>query len=271
MQRPPDRKTPTILFARASYEWVARVNQKHKRLADLRLSASEQETLDRRTEIEFVYSTLKLKGAQIQMEPVARIVSSPVADDNGETDRSIAALLESLRTVTALARAGGRAVMLSPQLLLNLHNVPGQAPGFRRGTRDKSAMPAAEHLPAVLESACQWFTAESFAEFHPIEQASLVLLRLIDIQPFEHANERTALVAASLFTLRSELPPIIIKPEMHTAYRNALDEGVRMNTRPTVDVVAEAVEKSLTEMIQSTRGLEENPNSRNQESDTPLC
>jgi Fic family protein len=262
MQRPPDRKTPTILFARASYEWVARVNQKHKQLAELRLSADEQETLDRRTEIEFVYSTLKLEGAQIQLEPVARIVSSPVTVNEGETDRSIAALLESFRTVTALARADGRAAMLSPELLLKLHNVPDRAPGFRRSTGDKSVMPAAEHLPAVLESACQWFTAESFAEFHPIEQASLVLLRLIDIQPFEHANERTALVVASLFTLRSELPPIIIKPEMHSAYRNALDEGVRMNTRPMVDVLSKVVEGWLSYAILKTERERQDSKSR---------
>ena len=252
MQRPTDRKTPTILFARASYEWVARVNQKHKQLAELRLSADEQETLDRWTETEFVYSTLKLEGAEIKLERLARIVSSPAADSEGETDRSIAALLETLRTVTALARSGGRGAALSPELLLKLHNVPGVAPGLRRSTGDKSANPAPEHLPAILESACHWFTAESFAEFHPVEQASLVLLRLIDIQPFEHANERTALVAASLFTLRSELSPIIIKPEMHSAYRNALDEGVRMNTRPMVDVLSKVVEGWLSDAILKT-------------------
>jgi Fic family protein len=250
MQRPPDRKTPTILFARASYEWVARVNQKHKQLAELSLSVEEQETLDRWTETEFVYSTLKLEGAEIQPERVARIVSSPVADDECETDRSIAALLESLRTVTMLARSGGRASALSPELLHKLHNVPGRAAGFRRSAGDKRDVPAAEHLAAVLESACHWFTADSFAEFHPVEQASLVLLRLIDIQPFDHANERTALVAASLFTLRGELSPIIIKPEMHSAYRNALEEGVRMNTRPMVELVAGAVEKSLIELLE---------------------
>ena len=251
MQRPPGRKTPTILFARASYEWVARVNQKHKQLAELRLSADEHATLDRWTETEFVYATLNLGGTQIQREPVSRIVSSAVADDEGETDRSIAALLESLRMVTALARADGRAAMLSPDLLLRLHNVPGRAPAFR-STGDKSGMPAAEHLAAVLESACHWFTADSFAEFHPVEQASLVLLRLIDIQPFEHENERAALVAASMFTLRSELSPIIIKPEMRSAYHNALDEGVRMNTQPMVNVLSKVVEEWLNDAVLTT-------------------
>ena len=77
-----------------------------------------------------------------------------------------------------------------------------------------------------------------------------MLLRLIDLQPFEQSNERTALVAASLFTLRSELPPIIIKPEMASAYRNALDEGTRMNTKPMVELIAEAINQSINGMIQ---------------------
>src|SRR5207302_1375832 len=100
-------------------------------------------------------------------------------------------------------------------------------------------------------SACHWFTAESFTEFHPVEQASLVLLRLIDIEPFDRSNERTALVAASLFTLRSELPPVIIKPEMKAAYRAACAEAMRMNTKPMVDLLAAAVEKSITDVMEA--------------------
>ena len=104
-------------------------------------------------------------------------------------------------------------------------------------------------MPALLESACRWYTAESFIELNPVEQASIVLLRLIDLQPFETANERTALVAASLFTVRANLPPIIMKPRLASGYRNAVEEGARMNTKPMVETVAEAIETSLAEMI----------------------
>ncbi|HSQ20228.1 MAG TPA: hypothetical protein VLR92_07630, partial [Blastocatellia bacterium] len=70
---------------------------------------------------------------------------------------------------------------------------------------------------------------------------------------FEQTNERTALVAASLFTVRSELPPIIIGPEIHFAYHNALDEGVRMNTKPMVELIAEAVERSIEAMLKQAQ------------------
>ncbi|MEK6321313.1 MAG: Fic family protein [Acidobacteriota bacterium] len=253
MQRPPDRRTPTILFTRATSEWISRVNQKHKQLTELHLSPEQTERFDRLAETEFVYSTLRLEGEAVEEEHIARLASgSPVGNANPESGRPALALLESLRAVTSLARARGKAAELSADLLLRLHNLPGAAPGFRRGAGDaRRRKPApAEHLPAMIDSACQWYTAESFTELNPVEQASIVLLRLLEMQPFERANERTALVAASLFTLRSELPPVIITPDMHAAYSNALDEGDRMNTKPMVELIAEAVERSLSKVIE---------------------
>jgi Fic family protein len=241
-----------MLFARGTSEWISRVNQKHKQLIELGLSAEQKERLDRWAETEFVYSTLKLEGADVNRDQVAQVVSHiPDPGAVAENERAMTTLLVSLRTVTSLARANGKAAELTGEFLLKLHSVPGA--GFRRIAGDASRVPkpvAPGHLPALIESACRWYTAESFAELNPVEQASIVLLRLIDIQPFEQANERTALVAASLFTLRSELPPIIIKPEMDSAYRNALDEGTRMNTKPMVELVAEAIEQSVSELIE---------------------
>ncbi|MFY9570808.1 MAG: Fic family protein [Blastocatellia bacterium] len=252
-------RTRTILFTRPTHEWIGRVNQKHKELGELHLAEKERATLDRWIETEFVYSTLLLDEVDITREQVSRIVSPPVSAAVGDWSDQATALLESLRAVTSLARAHGRAAALTVDLLQTLHNIPdatGGLPVFRKNAGD-SAGPvkpvAPEHLAAVLESACQWYTVESFMELHPVEQASIVFLRLIGIQPFEQANERTALVAASLFTLRNMLPPIIIKPEMRSAYRNAIDEGTKINTKPMVELVAEAVEQALSQMIEQAK------------------
>lgn len=251
MRTPPDRRVPAILFSRATSEWINRVNQKHKQLTELQLSAARKEVLAQWAEIEFVYATLKLEGDEITQEQAARLVSGPVGDGINEIERAALALLGSLRTVTSVASEKGKAAELSAGFLLRLHNIPGAAPGFRRGqgvTQARKPAPP-EALPAIIDTACQWYTAESFTELNPVEQASIVFLRLLELQPFEQANVRTALVAASLFTLRSELPPIIIGPEMLTAYRNALDEGHRMNTKPMVELIAESVEKTLSGML----------------------
>lgn len=257
MHRPPDRKNPSVLFARGTSEWISRVNQKHRELTQLTLSTEQTAKLDRWIEIEFVYSTLKLEGADVSRELVAEAISPGTGPMTiGEPGHTATQFLTSLRIARSLARAKGRAAELTTELLLKLHSASDA--GFRTGAGDRSRgskPPAPEHLIALLESACRWYTAESFAELNPVEQASIVLLRLIDLQPFEQANGRTSLVAASLFTLRSELPPIIIKPERASAYRNALDEGARMNTKPMVELTAEAVEKILTELLEETRQL----------------
>jgi Fic family protein len=233
-----------ILFERPTYEWVARVNAKHKQLAELSLSAAEKQTLDRWQEIEFVYSTLRLEGEGIEREPVARLPSAP-ASSRGEP-ATVSRLLDSLRTVTSIAREHGKESALSVELLLKLNELQG---GQRFQSTDSTSKVKTEILPVVLEGACQWFSADSFAELHPIEQAGIVLLRLIDLRPFDQGNERTALVAASLFTLRSGLPPIIIGVETQPAYRAALNEGIRMNTKPMVELIAESIEQNLGLMI----------------------
>jgi len=238
-----------ILFERPTYEWVARVNQKHQQLAELRLSVEEKQTLDRWIEIEFVYSTLKLEGEEIEREQVAQSLSVPASSPGPAAPG--ARLLDSLRTVTSITRELGKDSELSVELLLKLNNPQG-AEGFRSG--DSPAKITAENLPLVLESACQWFSADSFVELHPIEQASIVFLRLIEIRPFDQRSQQTALVAASLFTLRSGLPPIIIGPETQPAYRAALSEGIQMNTKPMVEFVAQSVEESLARMIDAIKG-----------------
>lgn len=241
-----------ILSERPTYEWVARVNQRHKQLAELQLSAKEKEKLDRWIEIEFVYSTLELEGVKIDREQVARIVSVPASSVGATEPEAATSLLESLQTVTSIAREQGKDSALSLELLLKLHNAPGDQ-GLRSHS-DATSKVTADNLPAVLDSACQWFSAGSFVELHPIEQASIVCLRLIEILHFEQRNERTALVAASLFTLRSGLPPIIIDPDTAPAYSNALNEGLRMNTKPMVEFVAQSMEESLTHLINAIKG-----------------
>jgi Fic/DOC family len=255
MQRPPG---PSILSSRSASEWINRVGQKHKQLAALEPSAEERDALDRWAATEFVYSTLALDGATVEREKVASLAARPT-DLMGldKDDLVIEALLEALRTIESLVESFGRTASLAPDVLIRLHNPLGGAEGFRKSEGDtgrpfKPTPP--EQLPAAIETACRWFKTESFAELNPVEQASIAYLRLVEFQPFEESSDRTSLVAASLFTMRSGLPPVIIRPETGGEYRAAVDEGLRMNTKPMVELIAGAVERALGEMIRVVEG-----------------
>jgi Fic family protein len=245
MQQPPGPKGPQILFTRPAYEWINRVAQKHAELEKLGLSEKEGESLRRLSESEFVYWAARLAALEGEEAP--------------DADRREAETLAALRVVEALAESEGPQASLTPELLMKLNDPLGiNESKFRlnaiRATGPFKPAPA-EHIPALIESACRWLTAESFFELNPLEQASITHLRLLEIHPFERANLETALVAASLFTMRNRMPPIIIKQEDSSLYRSAVEEGARMNTRPMVELMALAMEKRLSEMIMSIISL----------------
>ena len=252
MQQPPRQ----IIFTRPAYEWINRVAEKHAELSKLQVSEGEREILARVSEIEFVYSTARLAGLSVSLAQVSRLssISQLEGKEFSEADRVIAELLASLRIIETLAR---ERAALTPDLILKLNNplALGEG-GFRKVTIAatgpfRPALP--EHIPALIESVCRWLTAESFVELNPLEQASITHLRLLEIQPFERANLETAFLAASLFTLRNQMPPIIIKDEESSLYRAAVEEGARMNTRLMVELMAIAMERSLSEMIRAVK------------------
>jgi hypothetical protein len=218
MRRPPVNNPRQILFSRTAYDWINRINQKHKQFSELHLSPEQGARVKQWVEAEFSRSALAVEGAL------------------PDADRVAAEAVRSLRVVEALVEERGPAAQLSTELLFRLRGEPGAEQATR--------------VSARVESAIQWFSVESFVELNPVEQASIVFLRLLEIRPFERLNESRSLIAASLFTLRIGLPPLIIKPGDVDEYRAALEEGLRMDTRPMVELAARSVETTLAGMIE---------------------
>ena len=249
MHRPPGRIGP--ILSRSPNEWINRVNERHRALAALKVTIDERRQLDAWLTSRFVLATPRLEQIDVARKPWARAVG-PAAD---QAPFVIAHLTNALREAMRLASVEGQHAQLTPARLIGL-----SGGGLR--THDDSVSHSSGHMPAAhlaraVENACDWFAAESFAELNPIEQAAIVFLRLATMQPFEQANQATALVAASLFTLRAGLPPVIIKPEMQAAYESALAEAGQMNMQPLVELMAEAVSLTLSEAVEfvkQTRG-----------------
>lgn len=107
-------------------------------------------------------------------------------------------------------------------------------------------------LPRMVDLAFDWFTAEGFEEMHPLEQATVVFLRLLDLHPFESPvrMKRTALLAAGFYTQRAGLPPLIVdlgEPEVSTRFDQALEAAFRMLTQPLIEFFTEAILRTKAE------------------------
>jgi hypothetical protein len=244
-------------MSRPSYEWINRVGRKHREFTALAISDEKRGRLDRWAEAEFAFHTLALEGESVSRERAGKLAALPEIDLMGlsEEELLIASLVEPIRILRSIIEEKGREAMLTPDILIRLRNPLGTPEGLRSGPGNSVGglkPPPAARVPAAIEMACRWFAAESITELNPIEQAALALLRLIEIQPFEQHTERAALAAASLFTMRADLQPVIIWADLASSYSSAIQEGLRMNTSAMVEVIAQSIEKSIDSMIEQT-------------------
>jgi hypothetical protein len=212
-------------------------------------------------ETDFILSALAFSGNSLSRAELDQLIEYDSAPKT-EVGRIAARTLNGLRLVTKTVKAEGPSARLTPQLLLGLETSAAAASSFREGpgrAQGDIQPPPSEYLLVALESACGWFEVQSFTELHPIEQAAIVLLRVMELQPFDNDVERPAVLAASLFTLRHEMPPLIVLPAQLDAFRAAVEEGLRMNTRPMVELAAECLDRTLGQLIAMARQMNSSP------------
>ena len=116
-------------------------------------------------------------------------------------------------------------------------NATGLAPGHE---------PTDPELVApVVDNALGWFQSESFAQMHEVEKSALMLIKLMDIQPFDDANGRTLRLFSNFFLVKAGYPPAIIPANQADEYSLAIQRSLGFDTQPIIDLIAEATDRSL--------------------------
>ena len=146
----------------------------------------------------------------------------------------------------------------SREALLTWHReASGDAGGFRRGDRNRSAGPPpapAAFIPGRLEILEQWLNVDSARELKPHQQAALALARIVEILPFEDANGRVSRLAASHLMVRAGgRPPILVGADGPRLVQ-AIDAAFQLATEPLALLLQEASERCLDVMIQTLEG-----------------
>jgi hypothetical protein len=178
-------------------------------------------------------------------------VKQVVLRANGELTEQNCLAAGSLISTWAIAADA----KFSVERLLELHRALIGAPREEDVLRKTEPLPInpmhdptpAILLPRMLDHAFDWFSVPSFGELRPVEQATIVYLRLLDLHPFPSMSESTALFAASFYTERASLPPLIICADEETLvrYTSTLEAAFRMLTQPLVEFFAEMLGRAM--------------------------
>jgi Fic family protein len=249
---------------RPSSSWVKELALKRDALQQLEpIDPSLEAKIQDHLLVEQVAQNLSLGDIAISTERARSLISGAQAVEE-TADRAALSFANAARYLHSLFVDKESKVQsfLTSDLLCELHTLAMEGVGERGGFyRDSEAKPMApghepapaEVLPRLIENALDWFSVESFAELHPIEQAWLVHLRLLDLQPFSSANGRIARLAAGFYTLRVGLPPIIVKAEDRELYNHAVINAFQMVTQPGIELFARSLICTIDEIIAISR------------------
>lgn len=91
-----------------------------------------------------------------------------------------------------------------------------------------------------------WLARQEAAGVERVELAAVAHHRLVSIHPFLDGNGRTARLIMNLVLLRGDYPPAIIARANRAQYYRALSQADRGVEAPLANLVARAVERSLT-------------------------
>lgn len=208
---------------------------------NLKSSASWTETLAAEQQLWNQSAASAEKARQHQLEHLLRRAGDP---------------LDPGRLLAAAEKLSGWAAepdaRFSKDRLLELHSTLTGANAELRQTEPRPLNALHDPTPAILlpkmlDLAFDWFSTESFAELHAVEQAAVVYLRLLDLHPFSTVTEPTAMLAASFYIERAGLPPLAILSDDITQARfnQALEAAFRMLTQPLVELFAEMLRKAM--------------------------
>lgn len=92
---------------------------------------------------------------------------------------------------------------------------------------------------------------------HPIETASFLHHRFVEIHPFSDGNGRVARLLTNLHLISHNYPPVVLKKEDRGRYYKSLKAADAGNLGPFTNFIAKAVDANLTIYISISGGIDE--------------
>jgi Fic family protein len=111
----------------------------------------------------------------------------------------------------------------------------------------------AAFIPNAVRNTMRWLSTASFTEIHPVEQAVLLLARLLEIQPFASANLKVAHLLSASVLLRREFPILILRKEDLPDLYLSLEKAFALAMQDLINFYAKILERSLDEALEITR------------------
>ena len=126
-----------------------------------------------------------------------------------------------------------------------------------RNVRITGAVKSPPDWSKILGQIDEMFEAVNSNKTHPIETASFLHHRFVEIHPFTDGNGRMARLLTNLYLMSRKYPPVALRKEDRKKYYSALRSADKGNMKPFGQFIARAVDESLALYLSASGGPDE--------------
>lgn len=130
----------------------------------------------------------------------------------------------------------------------------------RYRTRNVRITGAAKSLPdwsKIVKLMDELIEKITESKAHPVETASFLHHRFVEIHPFSDGNGRVARLLTNLYLVARDYPPAVLKKEDRGKYYKSLRAADAGNLGPFANFIAKAVDENLTLYLSISGGADE--------------
>ncbi len=232
-----------------------RIDEKLKRLNGFRpLPVSAVKKLKERFEIELAYNSNAIEGNSLTLKETYLVINEGVTVKGKPLKDHLEAKnhQEALDYLYELIEKDKHNTF-SENLIKSLNQIVQQnidrewAGRYRNsgviiGGSDHRP-PEAIDVPALMSGLIKWYSKNK--NQNPVELASIIHHKLVNIHPFFDGNGRTSRLVMNIILMQSGFPLVVVLKSDRRRYYAALSSADKGNYSPFVDFIARAVERTL--------------------------
>ncbi len=187
--------------------------------------------------VRYTYNTNAIEGNRLTLRQTALVLNDRIAPEGAGTED----VIEAFNAVDAWNFAKAYKNRLDKKYACRLQYEITKSTTCRmqgeyrdcevRIAGSRHVPPKPEDVPKLLQDLFKEFYAER-KNLHPVELASLLHNRFVNIHPFTDGNGRTARLLMNWILIRNNFPPVIIEVSNKERYYSAIEAADKGDQKP---------------------------------------
>ena len=253
-----DTDTPLI-----QEELLARIDEKMKRLNSMRpIPADASGRLHEEMRLVHTYHSNAIEGNTLTLQETKLILEEGLTI-GGKSLRGHLEVSNNAKAFDRVEELAKKKHAVDHATIQEIHEIVTRgiledAGRYRtRNMRITGAVKTPPDWSQIVELMDELIEKIAESKGHPIETASFLHHRFVEIHPFNDGNDMVARLLTNLYLISRDYPPVVLKKEDRGKYYKSLRAADAGNLGPFTNFIAKAVDENLTLYLSISGGNDE--------------